>query len=514
MNTRIGLLAWLLGSACLWVGPTSLARAADEPVAGTASGPPHIVLIVADDLGWNDVGFHGSEIETPRLDQIASDGIELDRFYAQTTCSPTRTALMTGKSPARLGITRPIAKLDPGGLPIEETLLPEYLRRAGYQTFMSGKWHLGHGEQRYFPHRRGFDHFYGHVTGGIGYWDHNHGGGHDWQRNGVTVREPGYSTQLITDEAISLLEARDPERPTFLYVAYNAPHLPNEAPPDTIDRHAHIEDEFRRVHAAMVSELDTAIGRLLDALETQGMRDDTIIWFLSDNGGLSREAQPPELVRFLNGLVEVFGAPLPIAAAEFIRTNVLEGGSDNRPLRGGKQLVTEGGARVPSALWWPGHLGGGRSELFITAQDVLPTLLEMAGLGASTPDDLDGISRFGPLEKGDDDTDHPDYLTTGVDGTALYSGPWKLVLPTTPLPFSSQPPELYRIREDPLEQHDVAGGHPEIVEQMTEVIDRWPRGPEVHGSLWDAMLDPDRFGGDEDREPWAEAAGSVSIGNP
>ncbi|MBW2242075.1 MAG: sulfatase-like hydrolase/transferase [Deltaproteobacteria bacterium] len=461
---------------------------------------------MADDLGWNDVGFHGSEIETPNIDGIASRGIELDRFYVQPSCSPTRAALMTGKSPVRLGIVRPLGKLDPAGLPIGETILPEYLHEAGYQTFMTGKWHLGHAEKRYFPHRRGFDHFYGHVTGGIGYWDHTHGGGLDWQRNGVSVREKGYSTHLITDEAIALLKTRDPARPTFLYVAYNAPHLPNEAPQNAIDRYAHIEDEIRRVHAAMVSELDASIGRLLGALEAQGMRDDAIVWFMSDNGGLSRASQPPGLVSLLNGMVEVFGTPLPLAAAEFTRTNILDGGSDNRPLRGGKMFVLDGGARVPSALWWPGHIEGGQTELFVTAQDVLPTLLEMTGLASSIPDGLDGISRFDPLAKGDHDAEHPDYLTVGMDGTALYSGPWKLWLPATPLPFSSPPPELYRIREDPLEQQDLAGASPEVVEQMIELVDGWPRGPEVHGSLWDVLVDPDRFGGDQDREPWADVA--------
>ena len=478
----------------------------DDSIAGASTRPPHIVLIVADDLGWNDVGYHGSEIATPHIDRIAERGIELDRFYVQPSCSPTRAALMTGKSPARLGILRPIGKLDPGGLPIEERLLPEFLREAGYQTFMTGKWHLGHSEQRYFPHRRGFDQFYGHVTGGIGYWDHNHGGGHDWQRNGVTVRESGYSTQLITDEAISLLEARDPSRPTFLYVAYNAPHLPNEAPQESIDRYTAIENERRRVHAAMVSELDSGVGRLLDALDSLGMRNDTLIWFMSDNGGLSRASQAPGVVRFLSRLVDFFGEPLPVGALEFMRTNVLDGASDNRPLRGGKMSVLEGGTRVPAAISWPGHLESRRSDLFVTAQDVLPTLLDAAGLRASTPQDLDGISRFEALAAGDDSAEHPEYLATGFDGSALYSGPWKLVLPASPLPFSSQPPELYRTLDDPLEQDDLAAAHPEVVGPMIETIDGWPRGPSVHGSLWGALRDPDRFGGEEDREPWAEAA--------
>ena len=140
---------------------------------------PHILLVVADDLGWRDVGCHGSEIATPTIDRLARKGIELDRFYVQPSCSPTRAALMTGKSPLRLGITRPISKNDTGGLPLDETILPKYLANQGYQPLMVGKWHLGHHTPDYFPHNRGFEHFYGHVTGGVGYWDHNLGGAED-----------------------------------------------------------------------------------------------------------------------------------------------------------------------------------------------------------------------------------------------------------------------------------------------------------------------------------------------
>jgi arylsulfatase A-like enzyme len=162
--------------------------------AADAPKRPNVVIILADDLGWRDVGYHGSEIATPRLDRLAAKGVVLDRFYAQPSCSPTRAALMTGKAPLRLGVVSPLSKNNPAGLPLGERLLPEHLREAGYQTFLTGKWHLGHRHRDYLPMARGFDHFYGHATGGIGYWDHVHGGGLDWQRNGETLREEGYST--------------------------------------------------------------------------------------------------------------------------------------------------------------------------------------------------------------------------------------------------------------------------------------------------------------------------------
>jgi hypothetical protein len=248
-----------------------------------AENAPNIVIILADDMGWNDVGYHGSEISTPHIDRLAAEGLELDRFYAQPACSPTRAALLTGKSSQALGIYSPLSKLNPTGLPLTEKLMPAYFRDAGYQTFLVGKWHLGFREPAYRPTARGFDHFYGHLTGGIGFWDHVHGGGLDWQRNGETVREEGYSTHLMAAEIDRLIAQRDPSKPMFLYAAFNAPHLPNEAPEETIAQYAHIDDPNRRVHAAMVSELDTAIGQLLATLDEQGMLENTLVlrlWFV------------------------------------------------------------------------------------------------------------------------------------------------------------------------------------------------------------------------------------------
>ena len=465
-----------------------------------------MLLIVADDLGWRDVGYHGSEVATPHIDRLARDGVELDRFYVQPTCSPTRAALMTGQSSLRLGVLRPISKLEAKGLPLEVRLLPAYFRDAGYQTLLTGKWHLGHVERRYFPQARGFDHFYGHVTGGIGYWDHNHGGGHDWQRNGVTVREEGYATHLITEEAIRLLADRDPTRPTLLYVAYNAPHLPNEAPEAAIERNAHIAREPRRTHAAMVSELDAEIGRLLAAVDAAGMRDDTIVWFLSDNGGLNRNASPEGVQTLVDWLVSVFGRPLPIAALEFFRHNVEDGGSDNAPLRRGKMSVYEGGVRVPSALRWPGQLvAGTRSTAFVTAQDVLPTLLEAAGLSPVSDGRLDGASQWSALQS-EEPPSASDYAVTALDGAAFFRGPWKLVLPSSPLPFAEPEPELYRVFEDSEEQRDLAAAHPAVVAELRAAFDALPRGPEIHGSLFGVFMEPDAFGGSETREPWAESA--------
>ena len=468
--------------------------------ATAADTLPHIVVILADDLGWKDVGYHGSEIATPSIDRLAREGVELNRFYAQPTCSPTRSGLMTGKSPLRLGITRPISKNEPRGLALSETILPQHLARLGYQPLMVGKWHLGHHTPDQFPQARGFEHFYGHVTGGIGYWDHNHGGGHDWQRNGETLREEGYATHLLADEAIRVLAARDRGRPTFLYLSFSAPHLPNEAPDAAIERYVDVEDPNRRVHAAMVDELDRAIGRVLAALESEGMLDESIVLFSSDNGGLVRAAAPESFRTATDWILRAFDRPIPIEALEFLVSNVNDGGSDNTPLPTGKGNIGEGGARVPAAIRWPGHLAPARFDGFMTISDVLPTLLEAVGATDAIPDDLDGESRWAALQGGDEPDDPPDYAITGYRGMAIYRWPWKLLDP------ESDEPRLHHLERDPTEEHDVASQHPDLVAALVAMAKTWPRGRGPEVSMLEVMWDPDRFGGPEDRPPWADVA--------
>jgi arylsulfatase A-like enzyme len=219
--------------------------------AATWAQSPNIVLIVADDLGWKDVGYNGSEINTPNIDALARDGVTLTDFYVHATCSPTRAALMTGQSPMRHGIYHALGKNTQGSLPLSLKLLPEFLGEAGYQSVMVGKWHLGHATSAMLPMARGFEAVYGHYTGGVGYWDHVHGGGLDWHRDGKALREEGYATHLQADEAVRLIRERDRERPLFLYTAFSAPHLPNEAPAETIARYSGIDNENRRIHAAV-----------------------------------------------------------------------------------------------------------------------------------------------------------------------------------------------------------------------------------------------------------------------
>lgn len=200
----------------------TLAFAAALPAAAPR---PNIIIFLADDLGWSDVGWHGGDIATPHLDRLAAAGAKLEQFYVLPVCSPTRAALLTGRYPIRhglqLSVVRPWAQY---GLPLEERTLPQALREAGYTTAISGKWHLGHFRPEYQPTRRGFDTQYGHYNGQIDYFTHARDGGHDWHRNDRESRDAGYSTTLIGNEAVRVVEQADPRKPFFLYVPFNAPH--------------------------------------------------------------------------------------------------------------------------------------------------------------------------------------------------------------------------------------------------------------------------------------------------
>ncbi len=351
---------WAIGLGVLVLTPIWLAQQSER------GGPnqTNILIFIADDLGWNDVGYHGSEILTPNIDQLAREGVELDHFYSYPICSPTRAALMTGRSPVSIGIATPIPDFV-HGLPIDEHIMPESFQAAGYQTFISGKWHLGANHVKYFPQNRGFDHFYGHLMGTLHYYKHVLRGRVDWQRNGTTIREHGYTTDLIAQEAVKLLETRDKSKPVFLYVSFNAPHFPLVAPQEYIAKYDHIVDEDRRVYAAMVDAMDVAIGTVLDSLDREGMSENTLVVWLSDNGGSPR-----------------FGA-------------------SNSPLRGAKGNVFEGGIRVPAAMRWPGVLqAGGKSKQVITAHDLFPTLASACGISPRNTKPFYGEDLWPELLKG------------------------------------------------------------------------------------------------------------------
>src|SRR4051812_39558012 len=289
--------------------------------AARSADRPNIVFFLIDDLGWSDVGFHGSEIKTPNIDKLAHAGARLEQFYVQPVCSPTRAALMTGRYPMRhglqVGVVRPWAQY---GLPLEERTLAQALKGAGYRTAIVGKWHLGHFRPEYLPTRRGFDHQYGHYNGALDYFTHIRDGGFDWHRDDKVCRDEGYSTFLDAAEAARIIQSRDKNEPLFLYVPFNAVHAPHQVPDKYKTPYASMA-EPRRTYAGMCAAMDEAIGTILSALDTAKMRENTLIVFANDNGG-----------------------PAPGRV------------TSNGLLRAGKGTLYEGGVRVSCCAVWPGHL--------------------------------------------------------------------------------------------------------------------------------------------------------------
>src|SRR6187455_160010 len=226
---------------------------------------PNIVHIVADDLGWKDVGFNGcTDIKTPNLDALAAGGAKLTQFYVQPMCTPTRAAIMTGRYPFRYGLqTAVIPSTSAYGLDTSEWLMPQALKEAGYKTAIIGKWHLGHADRKYWPKQRGFDYQYGAMIGELDYFTHDEKGKLDWFRDNQPVREEGYATTLIGQDAAKYIEQSNSATPFYMYLTFNAPHTPYQAPQEYIDRYANIADPTRRTYAGMVACLDDEVGHVV-----------------------------------------------------------------------------------------------------------------------------------------------------------------------------------------------------------------------------------------------------------
>ena len=445
------------------------------------------------------MSYHGSEIKTPNIDKLISLGVELDRFYVQPTCSPTRAELMTGKSAMKLGITRPISKNQKLGLGLEEKILPQYLKELNYSTYLLGKWHLGSYIPDYFPTRRGFDYFYGYLTGGIGYWDHIHGGGHDWQRNEVGLREDGYVTQLIKNDTLKIIDNHDFTNPIFLNVNFGAPHIPNEAPEESVLKFSYIENETRRIHAAMVHEMDNAIGEIIAALEKENVLKNTIVMFASDNGGLTPDVKLNPSFLSIPKKIGVCDTKnrFGIKIFQWICENY-SGGSSNKPLPEGKMSVSEGGIRVPAVIWWPGKFEYSKSENFITMMDVLPTILDL--INYKNEIEVDGVSRVSSLNDSDN-SESSKYVVTNIinDKYAVIEMPYKLIT-------SADGDQLYNILDDPSENLNIASKNQEIVLELKNILSQWQFGENRSLPISAVFKDPDLFGGEEDRIPWIEKA--------
>ena len=428
----------VLLTAGIWLAAMPVRAQPAEPssVSGVAK-KPNILYIVADDLGWKDVGFHGSDIKTPNIDALAAGGARLEQFYAQPMCTPTRAALMTGRYPLRYGLqTLVIPSAHTYGLPTDEWLLPQALKEAGYQTAIIGKWHLGHGDRKYWPRQRGFDYQYGPLIGEIDYFTHEQHHVLDWYRDNKPLKEKGYSTTLFGNAAVKRIADHDPAVPLYLYLAFNAPHTPYQAPKEYLDQYKDIADPSRRAYAASITAMDDQVGRVLEALDKKRMRDNTLIVFQSDNGG-TRNAM-------FTGEQDMSKIKIPC---------------DNGPYRDGKGSLYEGGTRVPAFVNWSGHVKAGSVDQMIHVVDMYPTLIALAGGSTAKSKPLDGMDVWQTISD-----DRPSPRTEIVYNVEIFragirEGDWKLVW-RTPLP---EVVELYNLAQDPSETHNLAAEHPDAV---------------------------------------------------
>ena len=448
--TALALASAMVGSC----GPSTSDPASSEgeaerseSVAGAPPARPHIVVFLADDLGWGDVGYHGSRIRTPTIDGLRESGVELDRFYVQPSCSPTRAALLTGRYPIRYGLqTGVIRPWSNYGLDTEERLLPEALGEAGYATHIVGKWHLGCSREELLPTRRGFDHHYGLYTGKADSFTRMRQGALDWHRDGEPVREEGYTTHLLRDEAVRIIREHDAERPLFLYLAFNAPHFPLQAPDEEIEPYRSVfKDENRQLYAAMVTCMDEAMGDVLGALDERGMRGETLVLFLSDNG----------------------------ASPKY--------GGSNGALAGEKNEIGEGGVRVPAIASWPGVLAPARRDGWMHVVDLYPTLLGLAGASLEQERPLDGVDLWPALARGDRVERDVLLVNMAPNRGAVIAGDWKLVLDYQARnagDIAADPllgTELFDLSSDPGESTNLAASELKARQPMLKELARFRR---------------------------------------
>jgi arylsulfatase B len=423
-----------------------------------------VVLIVADDQGYGEMSCQGGTVPTPHMDELARSGVRFTSGYVTAPfCSPSRAGFMTGRYQQRFGHEgNPVEKMNDRpdvGLPVGEKTMADYFKAAGYVTGMFGKWHLGTHEP-YFPLNRGFDEFYGFLREGHYYLPPPFDNAPDHVVSHLRAKEPDYNrlnpiyrqrqevqeerylTEAFGREAINFID-RHKNEPFFLYVPFNAPHSPMQATPKDYARFADIANQHRRVWAAMLAALDDQVGQILNKLRQEHLEQDTIVFFISDNGGPTEELT-----------------------------------SSNAPLSGGKGSLLEGGIRLPFVISWPGHLPAGRvDDRAVISLDILPTAMAAAGISEPSNVKLDGVNLL-PYLSGE---------RTGAPHDALYwrlgkqiairSGNWKLVRHKPNGPF-----ELFDLSSDISEHHDLGAQQPERAGDLKQRLMKW--NDELMKPLW------------------------------
>jgi len=409
----------------------------------SAADRPNILVIVGDDMGYADVGFHGcKDIPTPHLDALAASGVRFTSGYVTGPyCSPTRAGLLTGRQQTRFG-----HEYNPSGgqgLPLTESTLPDHLKEAGYATGMVGKWHLGSLPAQ-VPQQRGFTDFFGFLGGAHSYF--NAGG---ILRGTEPIKELDYTTDAFGREAVAYVE-RNKGKPWLLYLAFNAVHTPMDATKDRLAKFASIEDKTRRTYAAMMSAMDDNIGRVIKALKDSGQYENTLVTFISDNGGPT-----------MNG--------------------VTVNGSVNAPLRGSKRTTLEGGIRVPFIVSWPARIKPAVFDSIAVQMDLHATALAAAGVPAKAEWKLEGVNLLPYLSGENKAAPHEALYWRFGEQMAIHQGDWKLVRYDTNAdtnagrgkkqPTSSA--KLYNLATDIHEDKDLSAEMPEKAKELQARWDEW-----------------------------------------
>lgn len=437
MNTRCTAFVLVFLTALGLLGPSP--TRADEP-----KKKPNVVILLADDLGFADVGFHGcKDIPTPNIDTLAKNGVRCTNGYVSGPyCSPTRAGMLTGRYQTRFGHEfNPGATGDNIGLPLTETTMADRMKAAGYVTGLVGKWHLGEAD-KFLPKKRGFDENFGFLAGAHPYLP---GLGAPIFRGTEKVDEKEYLTDAFAREAVSFID-KHKERPFFLYLAFNAVHTPMQATDARLKKFDSIKDEMRHKYAAMMLAMDEAVGQVLDKLKKEKLDENTLIFFFSDNGG------PTMVGTTING-------------------------SRNDPLRGSKRQTLEGGIHVPFVVQWKGRLPAGKVyEEPVIQLDILPTALAAAGAEVKADWKLDGVNLLPHLEGKDDKRPHETLYWRFGTQMAIRQGDWKLVK------YDNTPTKLYNLKDDIGESKDLTEKNPDKAKELDAAWQKW--NAELVKPLW------------------------------
>ena len=412
---------------------------------------PNIMIILADDAGYNDFGFMGStQMKTPHIDSLAEEGVRFtDAHVTSTVCSPSRAGIMSGRYQQRFGHEcNGLRKLD--GMDTTETTLARALKENGYTTAAFGKWHLG-SAPKFHPNKRGFDYFYGFLAGSRHYFpdknDDRPGDEHAIQENGTYKKFNGYLTDILGDKAIGFIR-KNQKKPFFIYLAYNAVHTPMQAPEADLRRFA---GNPRQMLAAMTWALDRSVGNVLNELKQDGLLDNTLIFFLSDNGG-----------------------PTP------------HNTSSNYPLKGFKGNEYEGGERVPFVVYWGNRIQGGREfNGLVSSLDIFSTALDAAGVKHTPGKPLDGTSLLPYLSEGEKGNPHPELFWRKDKDGAVREGSYKLIH-VNRLGY-----RLYDLKNDLGETHDLQYSDTLQFDKMKRALQNWEKSMKkplwTEGAVWDTI---------------------------